>query len=132
MVLKILAVTVAVVVAWIGAAAAQGSGVQGTVISAPRCPGPAGAPETSDSKCLPQGVQTTVDVFTDLDSTAAAKPEVSVVTDASGRFRVPLAPGHYRLVPRALSAVALGRPETVEVTGRGFAEITLTVDTGLR
>src|SRR6185436_1207897 len=98
----------------------------------PRCPGPAGAPETSGSKCQPHGVQTIVDVFANLDSTAAARPDISIATDGSGHFRISLAPGRYRLMTRALSAVALGKPETVEVTGGAFTEVTLTVDSGLR
>jgi hypothetical protein len=63
-------------------------------------------------------------------------PEIArQLTDANGRFEIPLAPGVYRLVPLPpdpTAALPRGEPQTVTVRAGAFTEVTVNYDTGIR
>jgi carboxypeptidase family protein len=98
------------------------SGVRGTVRSGPSCP-----VVIVGSPCPDRP-------FVGAVSASDTNGEIArVQTDAHGRFRMPLAPGHYTLV----AVVAGGgpptaKPETVRVRVGRFTRVTLTVDTAIR
>jgi hypothetical protein len=98
------------------------AGVRGTVRLGPSCP-----VVIAGSPCPDRP-------FVGAVSASDTNGEVArVQTDEHGRFRMPLAPGHYTLV-----AVVEGggpptaKPETVRVRVGRFTRVALTVDTGIR
>ena len=100
------------------------TGVRGVVLAGPQCP-----VETTESPCPDVPVpDLTVRV-----TTPAGTEVAHAVTDAGGRFEVLVEPGDY-----VVQAVVGGagppsaKPQVVTVPGDGFAEITLSVDTGIR
>jgi hypothetical protein len=106
------------------------SGVRGTVLAGPTCP-----VERAGENCSPRPVATTVDAFALSDpgnDPSSGTPDASATTDGLGRFSLDLAPGRYRLVPRATGPGQSGRPEDVSIAAGIAADVTLTVDTGIR
>jgi phosphatidate phosphatase APP1 len=63
---------------------------------------------------------------------AATGDAFTVETDAQGRFELPLAPGTYEVSIESESQPPFAKPQTVTVEQGAFAEITVTVDTGIR
>jgi hypothetical protein len=102
------------------------SGVQGQVVTEPTCP-----VEVAGEDCSPRPLEATVDAFS-RGAEDSNTPEKSEATDSSGRFRIELAPGRYRLVARPTSPAASSRPEDVTVTSGIMTDVTLTVDSGIR
>jgi hypothetical protein len=102
------------------------SGVRGRVVTEPTCP-----VERAGEDCSPRPLQTTVDVFVP-PAEPPDTPAKSVATDSSGRFRIELAPGRYRLVPRPTNPAASAQPQDVAVSDGIVTDVTLTVDSGLR
>jgi hypothetical protein len=98
------------------------SGIRGRAVSGPQCP-----VEMAGSPCPDLPYQGTV-IATDVDT-----GDVSTVeTDAEGRFELPLAPGTYEVSIRSESQPPFAKPQTVTVEQGAFAEIVVTVDTGIR
>ena len=58
--------------------------------------------------------------------------EFTVETGADGRFRLLLAPGTYVLSIRAGSSPPSAKPQTVLVEPGSFADVVISVDTGIR
>lgn len=102
--------------------------VRGRVVSEPSCP-----VETAGAECSPQPLATTVEAFEGEGQAAGhAEPTASAEAGADGSFELDLAPGTYTLV--ADPPGGLGAPATEKVTvGTGQeAEVTLTIDSGIR
>lgn len=98
------------------------SGIRGRALAGPQCP-----VEIEGSPCpdLPwEGTVLAVD--------AQSGEEFTVQTDADGRFRLSLAPGTYEVTIEAGSSPPFAKPQTVTVEEGAFAEIVVSVDTGIR
>jgi hypothetical protein len=98
------------------------SGVRGQALAGPQCP-----VEIEGSPCPPVPYEGTV-VATDVESGA----EYTVDTDADGRFELPLEPGTYEVSIVSDAQPPSAKPQTVTVEPGSFAEITVSVDTGIR
>jgi hypothetical protein len=98
------------------------SGIRGQVRSGPHCP-----VEVEGSPCpdLPwRGTVIAIDTETGV--------ELTVTTDADGRFELPLAPGSYEVSIVSESSPPFAKPQTVTVDPGSFTEIAVSVDTGIR
>lgn len=115
-----LLIVVALLLTACGGVAAPASGLRGTVLAGPACPGPARV----DSPCPDRPVAMTVEVVqgTSVVATVTAGPD--------GRFSVALAPGSYVL--RSRSGLPALRPQSVSVTQGTYTEVELHADTGIR
>jgi hypothetical protein len=120
---RIVPVLVAVALAACGAGPGEGeSGIRGRALAGPQCP-----VEMANSPCpdLPwEGTVVAIDTSTGDRFTTS--------TDADGRFELPLAPGTYDVSIDAGSDLPSAKPQTVTVEGGAFAEIVVSVDTGIR
>jgi hypothetical protein len=58
--------------------------------------------------------------------------EFTVVTDADGRFELPLEPGTYEVSITSESSPPFAKPQSVTVEPGSFTEIVVSVDTGIR
>lgn len=108
------------VVAACGAPGVASSGIRGTILAGPACPGPA----RLDSPCPDRPVAMTVEV---MNGTAIA---ATFTTDAAGHFSVSVAPGTYTL--RSKNGLPALRSPTVSVVAGQFTEVELHADTGIR
>jgi hypothetical protein len=113
-------VVLALVLAACGAAAPANTGIRGTILAGPACPGPA----RLDSPCPDRPVAMTVEVVRGSDVAA------TVTTDAAGTFTVSLAPGSYTL--RSKSGLPTLRSEAVVVVAGQYTNVELHADTGIR
>ena len=98
------------------------SGIRGQALAGPQCP-----VEVQDSPCPPVPYEGIV-VATDVDGGA----EYTVETDADGRFELPLEPGTYEISIVSDSSPPFAKPQSVTVEPGSFAEVTVSVDTGIR
>jgi hypothetical protein len=98
------------------------SGIRGHALAGPQCP-----VEVQGSPCPPVPYEGTV-VATDVDGGA----EYTVETDAEGRFELPLEPGTYDVSIVSDTSPPIAKPQSVTVESGSFAEITVSVDTGIR
>ncbi len=101
------------------------SGIGGEVTAGPTCP----VERPGDSACAVRPVRGAVLVVTD----ASGKEVARFTTDASGLFRIDLAPGSYTLATRPVTGL-MGTPAQQHVTvaaGR-LTEVTIGYDTGIR
>jgi hypothetical protein len=111
------------------------SGIDGIVIAWPTC-----AVEVLASPCPESSVQADVRVGADgltrppVGDALGQGPLVAEVrSDASGRFRVALAPGSYVVEAVPPSGTTLTpKPITVVVPPHEFAQVTVLLDTGIR
>lgn len=117
-------VLVAVAVASCGGAGSGDgtSGIRGRALAGPQCP-----VEVQGSPCPPVPWEGTV-VATDVDGGA----EYTVETDADGRFELGLEPGTYEISIVSDSSPPFAKPQSVTVEPGSFAEVTVSVDTGIR
>ncbi len=106
-------------------APAGGSGIEGQVVTGPRCPGPA----LGGTDCPDRAYQATNTV---LDQQGRAVTRIR--TDATGGFRVPLAPGVYTLDPEppGPQSYPFAKEQAVSVTAGQFTQVRITYDTGIR
>jgi hypothetical protein len=122
----------------IAALAVVGSGyaalageVRGTVVMAPKCPGPTRVGE----KCAPTPIATTIDVFrSPNDPTIPGKPYRRIKSDKQGRFKISLDPNIYWFVPHVpqpYTKIPAAKPQRVAVSA-GTVTVTLVLDTGMR
>ena len=99
---------------------ASNSGIRGTVLAGPACPGPA----RLDSPCPDRPVAMTIEV---VSGTSVA---ATFTTDAAGKFSVSVSPGTYTL--RSKSGLPALRSTTVVVVDGQFTDVELHADTGIR
>jgi hypothetical protein len=98
------------------------SGIRGQALAGPQCP-----VEVQGSPCPPVPWEGTV-VATDVDGGAG----YTVETDTDGRFELPLEPGTYEISIVSDSSPPFAKPQSVTVEPGSFAEVTVSVDTGIR
>jgi hypothetical protein len=113
-------VVLALVLAACGAAAPANTGIRGTILAGPACPGPA----RLDSPCPDRPVAMTVEVVS--GTTVAA----TFTTDSTGHFSVGVAAGSYTL--RSKSGLPTLRSTSVVVVDGQFTDVELHADTGIR
>ena len=98
------------------------SGIRGQALAGPQCP-----VEVQGSPCPPVPYEGTV-IATDVESGA----EFTAETDAEGHFELPLEPGTYEVSIVSDTSPPSAKPQSVIVESGSFAEITVSVDTGIR
>jgi hypothetical protein len=108
-----------------GTSPALASGIVGRTMVGPECPVMQAA-----SPCPDRPLQAQL-VVTAAGSTEAV---ATVVTDGTGHFRIPLAPGSYTVHPGNLTGTALptAQPVTVTVVTGRFTDLTISFDSGIR
>jgi hypothetical protein len=101
------------------------SGVRGTVILGPTCPG--GEPGTTDPvPCLtPYSAQLVV-----LDGAGAVVTRVT--SDADGHFELDLPPGDYVITPLGGDPFPIAQPISVVVRAGEYLAVQINYDTGIR
>jgi hypothetical protein len=117
--MRMLAV-LALVLAACGSTAPANTGIRGTVLAGPACPGPA----RLGSPCPDRPVAMTVEVVSGSDVAA------TFTTDAAGTFIVSVAPGTYSLRSKTGFPI-LKSTDVVVVTG-AYTTVELHADTGIR
>jgi len=110
----------ALVLAACGSVNAPSSGIRGTILAGPACPGPA----RLDSPCPDRPVAMTVDVV------SGSAVVATFTTDAAGTFSVGLAPGTYTL--RSKGGLPALKSSTVVVAAGAYTGVELHADTGIR
>ena len=100
--------------------AAPASGIRGTILAGPACPGPV----RLGSPCPDRPVSMTVEVVS--GSSVAA----TFTSDAAGTFSVTIGSGTYTL--RSKSGLPALRSQTVVVASGQFTDVELHADTGIR
>lgn len=115
-----LLIAVALLLAACGGTATPASGLRGTVLAGPACPGPARV----DSPCPDRPVTMAIEVVQGTSIVA------TVITGADGRFSVALPAGSYTL--RSRSGLPTLRPQSITVTAGAYTEVELHADTGMR
>ena len=100
--------------------AEPGSGIRGTILAGPACPGPA----RSDSPCPDRPLRMTVEIVQ--SSTVVG----TFTTSDDGTFSVALAPGAYTL--RSKAGLPVLRSQSVTVAAGTYTEVVLHADTGIR
>ena len=110
----------ALLVAACGTIGGPASGISGTIVAGPACPGPV----RLDSPCPDRPVAMTVEVVS--GTTVAA----TFTSDANGAFSVNVGPGTYRL--RSKNGLPALRSPTVVVVEGQFTQVELHADTGIR
>ena len=113
-------ITAAFLLGACGVAAAPASGIRGTILAGPACPGPA----RLESACPDRPVGMTVEVVQGANVTA------TFTTDTEGRFSVAVAPGTYLL--RSKTGLPALRSQSISVDAGAYTEVVLHADTGIR
>ena len=113
-------VVLALALAACGAAVPANTGIRGTILAGPACPGPA----RLDSPCPDRPVAMTVEVVS--GATVAA----TFTTDPAGRFSVGVSAGTYTL--RSKSGLPTLRSTSVVVLDGQFTDVELHADTEIR
>ena len=100
------------------------SGIEGQVFIGPMCPGPVVQAATP---CPDQPFQATITIL-DINGEQVTRFQ----TDAEGRFRVPLDPGTYTLVPESSGGIPWALQQTVTVTSEQFTQVMITYSSGIQ
>lgn len=103
-----------------GVAAAPDSGIRGTILAGPACPGPA----RLDSPCPDRPIRMTVEIVQ--GGTVAA----TFTTSDDGKFSVALAPGTYLF--RSKAGLPALRSQSIRVDAGTYTDLVLHADTGIR
>ncbi|MBX4192393.1 hypothetical protein KW798_02810 [Candidatus Parcubacteria bacterium] len=101
------------------------SGITGTVMMGPTCPGPA---KQDDTNCADKPLATLVAIYRASDPVHAV---VLMDTEKNGEFNASLPPGDY-IVGAGESELPRCAAENVTVLPNVYAEVTIQCDTGLR
>ena len=118
--MRVFVVVAAMLLAACGSVTAPASGIRGTILAGPACPGPV----RLESPCPDRPVSMTVEVV--YGTTTAA----TFTSDAAGHFSVNVAPGTYTL--RSKSGFPALKSPTVTVLDGQFTDVELHADTGIR
>jgi hypothetical protein len=116
-----------ILVAACGTAGPAGSatgdtGIEGTVVIGPTCP-----VESVEHPCPDRPLAADVVV-----STSGGKEVATVHSGSDGKFRIGLRPGGYVLTVANPQGDPVAKPVSVTVPPRGFVEVTVSVDSGIR
>jgi hypothetical protein len=98
------------------------SGIEGTVLIGPTCP-----VESVEHPCPDRPLAADVVV-----STSGGKEVATVHSGSDGRFRIGLRPGGYVLTVANREGIQVAKPVAVMVPPRGFVQVTVSVDSGIR
>ena len=115
-----LLIAAALLLSACGGLAAPTSGIRGTILAGPACPGPARV----DSPCPDRPVAMTVEVV------QGSSVVATFTTAGDGRFSVALSPGAYTL--RSKAGLPTLRSAIVTVPAGAYNEVELHADTGMR
>jgi len=102
--------------------ASADSGVKGQVFISPICP-----VVQAGQECPDQPYQATLTV-NDPDGRMVAQ----VLTDAEGRFKIPLEPGEYILHPESPNVMPFAGEQNFTVESGRFTQISVNYDSGIR
>jgi hypothetical protein len=105
--------------------ASADSGITGRILIGPICPGPV---REDDPACQDKPYAATVRVLAE----DGGREVVRFTSDAEGRFRVPLPPGRYRLIPESRDRYPRAAPQVVTVRPREWTYVEIHYDTGIR
>jgi hypothetical protein len=97
------------------------AGIRGVVLAGPQC-----AAVTAVSPCPDLPWDGIVRISAEGDEVA------EVPTDAKGEFRLTVEPGTYEVMPLVADGIASSDAQTVTVVAGRFAQVALSVDTGIR
>jgi hypothetical protein len=108
-----------------GQSPALTSGIVGRTMVGPECP-----VFQASSPCPDRPLRARLVVTAEGSTESVA----TVVTDGTGHFRIPLAPGRYTVQPGNLTGSALptAQPVTVTVVTGRFTDLTISFDSGIR
>jgi hypothetical protein len=104
------------------------SGIAGRVVAGPTCPVERVPP---DPQCAPRPLAAPLRIRR-ADGSGSGRV---VHSNADGRFRVPLGPGRYKIVPLPRNGSPFPRPPqpiTLTVRASHYTWVTITYDTGIR
>jgi hypothetical protein len=100
------------------------AGISGVALAGPVCP----VERPGDPACAPRPVAGATILIRDGTGADVA----TIVTDAAGRFRIPLPPGVYTVIGQPVEGL-MGNPGPVDVdVGEADVTIELSYDTGIR
>jgi hypothetical protein len=98
------------------------NGIEGKVLIGPMCP-----VVQQGQECPDQPYQATITI-NDPDNRMVAQ----VKTDAEGRFKIPLEPGHYILHPESPNVMPYAGEQTFVVEADQFTQVIVHYDSGIR
>ena len=101
------------------------SGIRGSVLLGPTCPGPVDPSATQQPCVTPYSAQLAI-----LDEDG--KVVTRVTSGADGRFQVDLVPGEYTLAPQNGDPFPTAPSQPVTVTAGQYVEVQVNYDTGIR
>jgi hypothetical protein len=104
------------------------SGVSGTVLLGPTCPGPTRS-DSSDNACADRPYETSIQVMKAGDSKSLF---ASITTNKVGKFAIMLPPGDYTLQPTGGSVFPRCGVQNVTVSPNVILEVNLSCDSGIR
>ena len=103
------------------------SGIRGTVVLGPTCPGGQEPGDNPPVACLTPYAASLV--VTDSEGAPAAR----VASSADGKFQVDLPPGEYVVTPATgADTYPIAQPVSVTVSAGQYAEVEINYDTGIR
>jgi hypothetical protein len=100
------------------------SGIEGTALEGPMCPGPI---PVGINPCPDQPYQAMI-IILNSEQIEVAKTK----SDKNGFFTIPLNPGTYTIHPHSGKPFPIARDQTVEVNAGQYTQVTIQYDTGMR
>jgi hypothetical protein len=130
--MRLLGLLVALVVVACGPADSSGaspssgpSGIRGTVLLGPTCPGPADPEATGEPCTTPYAAELAI---VDGDGKLVTR----VTTAADGRFQVDLPPGDYTIAPKNGDPYPTAPSQSVSVESGQYLTVQINYDSGIR
>jgi hypothetical protein len=108
-----------------GQTQAPASGIRGTVLLGPTCPGPADPEATTEPCTTPYSAAVAV---LDRDGKVVAR----VTSGADGSFKVDLPPGMYTLAPQNTDPYPNAPSQSVTVVAGQYVSVQINYDSGVR
>ncbi|MFE1747876.1 carboxypeptidase-like regulatory domain-containing protein [Coleofasciculus sp. H7-2] len=98
------------------------SGIEGQVLIGPVCP-----VQRIGDDCADRPFQASITVLNQRGQIVTR-----IKTDGQGKFQIKLKPGKYTIRPESPGVLPRAAEQTITVTGRKFAPIQITYDSGIR
>src|SRR5215207_181791 len=98
------------------------SGVEGQVLIGPVCP-----VEQQGETCPDRPYQATLTV-----NNPKGEKIVQIETDEDGKFKIPLEPGSYVLVPESIDMIPFASEQPFTVAEGKYTQLTVAFDSGIR